>query len=388
MKTKTLAILLGILVILAGAGILLRQTLQSRARENNLGKPLLKEFSVERIAAIEIRTADTSILLAKQADRWVVENHYRFPADFEKITQMIRRLKEAKIGRDFTSTSEVLNRLALRDPQETGAAREQKAVRIELKDEKGVVLNKILIGKNKADTADGTSGQGQYMMLNRDPLVFLIDKDLTYLEKKPLAWLDQDLIQVDPDEIQTIRCLSMDGKKLYYAFERAEKGKELALSGSKPTFKIDKSALKNLEQAVYSLRLEDVADPANPPQTTFSKRLDYRLFNGLTYSLYPGDTCDKEQCHLILKVDYQEPPAKANKQIETDKNKATQTPALPDKSPEALRSEAQELHKKLSAWIYVIPQVKHDALIPDLKGLLETAKMENRKGNKPIALSK
>lgn len=32
------------------------------------------------------------------------------------------------------------------------------------------------------------------------------------------------------------------------------------------------------------------------------------------------------------------------------------------------------LIKRLNAWIYVISQVKHEALVPDLKGLLETAK--------------
>jgi len=375
MKTKTVVILLGILVILAGAGIILRQTLHSQARKNNLGTPLLKEFPVERIAAIDIATADESILLSKQSDRWVVENHYRFPADFEKIAQMIRRLKEAKIGRDFSGTSAVLNRLALRDPQDAGAAKEHKAVRIELKDEKGLRLVKILVGKNKADTAEGGSGQGQYLMLNQDPTVFLIDKDLTYVEKKQLAWLDQDLVQVDPDEIKTIRCLSLDGKKQYYAFERVEKGKDLMLSGLNPALKIKQPALQGLAQVIYSLRLEDVADPADPPKTTFSKRFDYRLFNGLIYSLYPGDACDKNQCHLILKVDYQEPPAKVEKKTATDKNKPVQTPALPAKSSEALHSEAQELHKRLSAWIYVIPQVKHEALVPDLKGLLETAKV-------------
>jgi hypothetical protein len=361
MKTKTVVILLGILVILAGAGLILRQTLNSQARKNNLGTTLLKEFPVERVVAIDIRATDESILLAKQADRWVVENHYRFPADFEKITQMIRRLKEAKIGRNFLGTPEVLNRLALRDPEDAGAAKEQKAVRIELRDEKGLVLVKILIGRNKADTAEGNTGQGQYIMLNLDPTVFLIDKDLTYLEKKPLAWLDQELVQVDPDEIQTIRCLSLDGKKQYYAFERVEKSKGLALSGVKSALKINKSALQSLEQVIYSLRLEDVADPADLPKTTFSKRFDYRLFNGLIYSLYPGDACDKDQCHLIMKVGYREPSAKA--------------PALPAKTSVALRNEAQKLDKRLSAWIYVISQVKHEALVPDLKGLFDTVKV-------------
>jgi outer membrane phospholipase A len=128
-----------------------------------------------------------------------------------------------------------------------------------------------------------------------------------------------------------------------------------------------------------------------------SKRLEYHLFNGMIYRLYPSKTCSEDdQCLLELEVDYKkslpekketaEPESSKKEEASSEKTPSEKTPsektpsekAPSEKTPEELALEAKELNERLSRWVYVIPRWQHRALITDLDPLL--AKSEKKKG--------
>jgi len=104
-----------------------------------------------------------------------------------------------------------------------------------------------------------------------------------------------------------ISCTGPDGT-LRYTFERPEKGKDFALVSSPAKRAIKQSALNRLAGALTGLEIEDVADPSSTPESLskgISPRLDYTLFDGITYHVYPGLTCSPGiPCYLRLQVDF------------------------------------------------------------------------------------
>jgi hypothetical protein len=373
MRTKTLVILLIICGFLAGVGALVIRLKSPSGSGSPLDRLILEKLPANEISSITIQGPEKSVLLAKKPDRWVVENRFHYPADFGKIADFVRKLKQAKIGRQFESSQATLKRLALKNPDDKDVGESEKGTQIQLKDESGKLLASLLLGKPRKSGAEHSFPDGHYVKLDNDPTIYLIDTHFAHLQKEPSDWLDKALLKVDASEVKKISCLSPEGGAIHYSFERAEKGTDLEPTALPANKKVDKPALNRLARSLSSLSMEDVIDPSDDSVSTDLKKfhtLEYHLFNGIIYRVYPGKACSKDgPCYLKLEVDYQEPaaekkPAKEDKASSDEKTN-------PEKTPEEIDLEAKQLNKRLSPWVYVISKGQHDAFVTDLDKLLE-----------------
>ncbi len=373
MKTKTLVILLIILGVLAGAGTLIMRLKAPDRSQGKLGTHLLEQLPANAIMSIAIQGHDETVSLMKKTDLWVVTNRFDYPADFSKIIDMVRKLKEATIGRRFESSEDTLKRLSLKDPDDSEASKEAKGIRILLKDEKELPLARILLGKTRDTGAEGGFPEGRYVMLGEDATIYLIDEQFSLLGKKASAWLDKFLVKVAANEVKKISFLGSEGEKVLYSFERPEKGKDLEAVNLSFHQKINKSNLNRLSGALSSLQMEDVVNPSTPLESVgmgTSTRLEYQLFNGTIYRVYLGKGCSgADLCYLRLEVDYQKPFGEKVNPAEDESGKRQE--ASPEKTPEEYALEAKQLNDRLSPWVYVIPEWQHSAFITDLDQLLE-----------------
>jgi hypothetical protein len=339
-----------------------------------MGKLILEKLPVNEISLITIKGSEKSVLLAKKPGRWVVENRFHYPADFAKIADFVRKLKQAKIGRQFTSSEATLERLSLKSPDDKGAGESEKGTQIQLKDESGKLLASLLLGKPRESGAERSFPDGHYVTLDNDPIIYLIDSHFAHLQKEPSDWLDKSLLKVEANEVKKISSLSADGKTINYTFRRAEKGKDLEPTGLPANKKVDKSALNRLARSLSSLSMEDVIDPSDVSVSTDlnkSHTLEYHLFNGTIYRVYPGKACSEDgQCYLKVKVDYQG-PAEEKKPAADDKKASSEEKTSSEKTPEEIDLEAKQLNKRLGPWVYVISKWQHDAFVTDLDKLLE-----------------
>ena len=158
MKTKTLVILLIILGLVAGAGALVMHLKSQSGSGSPLDKPILENLPVNDILSIHIKGPKKLVLLTKKSDRWVVENRFQYPADFKKIADFVRKLKQAKIGRQFESTQDTLNRLSLRNPDDKEGGESEKGTQVQLKDESGKLLASLLLGKPRKSGTETPPG--------------------------------------------------------------------------------------------------------------------------------------------------------------------------------------------------------------------------------------
>jgi hypothetical protein len=380
MKTRTLIILLIILGFLAGVGALIIRLKATDRSKENLGALLLGNLPANEIVSITIQGAKDSVSLAKEEDRWIVADRFHYPADFSKIIDLVRRLKEAKIGRQFEASEETQRRLSLKNPDDPDAAEEEKGIRILLSDKQETPLASLLLGKTREGGAERRFPSGQYVRLGKEPKIYLIDQHFAYLQKKPAEWLDKTLVEVDEEEVKKISCMTPDGKKTHFAFERSEKEKDLEPVNLPKDRKVKKSALERLSRALSSLRMENVEAPSDDSESVGmerSKQLEYHLFNGMIYRLYFGKACSEtDPCLLQLEVDYEKPAPEKEETAEGQSSKKGE--AGSEKTPEELALEAKQLNERLSRWVYVIPKWQHGAFITDLDQLIE--KSEKKKG--------
>lgn len=375
MKVKTLAILLIVLAVLTGLVFVVFMQRSHREGKRELGAPLFKKFPANDIAALTIVDAgDEGVHLARRKGGWVVENRFGYPADFQKITEFVRKLRDVKVGRSFEATEGVVKRLHLREPGTGNAPKEEQGTAVIFADEKGKTLARVLMGAPMKGGQGGMFPEGQYVLLNKGKTVYLVNKQFEGLEKTPSRWLKKDLVDVKAADVREVACLDPDGKTTRFVLRRPAKGKDLEQVYPAPGKRIKRSAVNRLAGALSGLHIEDVLDPGKkgtPVGLKKSPKLVYRLFSGMVYELYPGKKCKEAgSCYLTVRVRYEQPaPSK-------DLPKGEGTGKKKEAPGSRVKEEADNLDKKLSPWVYVIPQWKHDALITDFQLLLEKEKKE------------
>lgn len=99
---KGLAAILGLLALIMGVGavVTLRDQGASTtpATESKLGQPLLPQLKAAEVARITIRAPRATLTLEKKNEHWVINERGGFPADLDKVTELVVKAIELKIG--------------------------------------------------------------------------------------------------------------------------------------------------------------------------------------------------------------------------------------------------------------------------------------------------
>ncbi|CAN2048523.1 DUF4340 domain-containing protein [Candidatus Magnetomoraceae bacterium gMMP-1] len=383
MKAKTMVILLLVLAIMIGASfVVFKMQSPKQSAQAKLGEKLLKDLPVNEIADITMQHSEHTVSLGKQDDKWVVQSRFNYAADFKKIIDFVKKWKDAKTGRNFSASDSTISRLGMKKPDDKKASDKEKGVHIVLADNNGKNIADILLGKTR-ENESGASG-GQYVMINNEPIIYLIDKSFGFMEKESSGWLDKELVDVKTEDVEKVVCIKPDGSILY-TLKRPEKDKKPEMLNPPEGKKIKTYELDNIFQALSNFRLEDIIDPA---QKTEEKKgaysLEFSLFNGTVYKVHPQEITsgDEKKYTFKIQVAYKAPQPDPEKKTEEsvaanytkdkakklDKDKKEEKP---EKSPKEFALEAENLNKKLSAWTYVISKWKYENFITNLDEFFE-----------------
>ncbi|MBV9390804.1 MAG: DUF4340 domain-containing protein, partial [Verrucomicrobia bacterium] len=104
------ALLLGII----GAMVLLSRS--SGWENQQKGRTIFGDLPVSEVTQVLIRSSTASLTLEKKDQSWTVAERYNYPADSEKIRDLIRNLWELKPVRDLQIGASQLGRLNLKSP--------------------------------------------------------------------------------------------------------------------------------------------------------------------------------------------------------------------------------------------------------------------------------
>lgn len=167
-----------------------------------LGQPVLENFSQTRSDAQRIRftLADESYTLARSASGWVLEDTGGYPVRPERLSELASGLETLSFDEKRTDDPYKHDRVGLGDPLQSG-----NGALVEVFGSAGNLEHSLIIGrKNDA-------------LYVREP-----DQDQTFRAKGTLppfynrrAWMDFNIINIDPSAISSVRITDFAGRSLY-----------------------------------------------------------------------------------------------------------------------------------------------------------------------------
>lgn len=341
MNHRTLLILV---LALGAAGLLAWNVSRPRdvGAEWKTGQALLKEFDPNALGRVQVAGGTQSVVLARGPTGWTVENLWNYPADFDRLRNLLRDLGGLKIGDVMRGGHENLGEFGLATTIANAAA--QVPVEVRLQDTTGREIAYLVLGQPRTSGAEaGFSGtDSQYVRLNDGP-VLLVAPDLDPVPPRAEDWLERVILDLPPDRITAMKASLKDGVRYGIRRDQGQLTGEENLAGKN----INPSSADLWFQTWKGVTAQTVLDPSR-------NRADWGLDSG---DLVEAHTQDG----LHVKVQL----GQANEQGERPAVFTINwtAPVLPDQLEGEARTEAEKvqqatgekavaLQKKVAPWVY------------------------------------
>jgi len=338
MRPKTVVILLAIFVCIATGMVFVLKYKGVNQKAKSVGIHLFSGIPTDKIWEIDIRGEDFRVSLIKKGDMWTVKEHFGYMADFSQVSDLVEKLKDVNTGQSFKANKDVLKRLMLMDPDDPEAKEDEKGRVLILKDKNGGAIKKIIFGKAMRQKGEIGFPVGQYIRFSNDNNVYLIDQYFTSLTQGPREWIRLDIVNVKPLDIKQIKGYTKKDKPAYIIEKKKQGGKFKVQKGPSGK-KIDEKLLKRIRDGLNYLKIEDVVDPSKDSASfgiSSDSYVEYILFNGMVFRVYPSKKCHKDVCYMKISVLY-------------------------NGSDKMLSKRAERLNRMLGSWIYKISKWRHES---------------------------
>ena len=393
MNRKQLGILLVLVIVLGGAGILLRKRQNASWDSGNaaIGKKLLGDFPVNDVAHIVLKEGTNEVNLAKKDDLWRVRERNDYPANYSEISDFLLKARELKITQTDKVGPSQLSRYGL----VTGAAT-NAAMSVEFKDQADKSLVSLLLGKKHMKKSDrpnpygGEMGEegwpdGRYVKAGTDSEnVVLISEPLANIEPKPENWLNKDFFHVE--KVKSVAVAFPAATNSWKLSRETESG-EWKLADAKPTEKLDTSKASSVANPLGSPAFVDVSTKAKPEELGLDKptTITVNTFDHFTYTLKVGPKTN-DNFPLTVAVSADLPKERTAGKDEKAEDK--------DKLDKEFKEQQKKLEEKLAQeksydkWIYLVSTWTVDPLLKERSQLLVEKKEEPKKDEAKPAESK
>ena len=302
MKGKQLAIVLILLVALGGAALFLNRrnaaTWSSTATESN-GKIL--NFPLNDVSHIVIKGSGAELNLIKKDDVWKVKERADYPANFELISALIRKIWELRAVQDVKIGPSQFGRLQLVEP----GSDPNGGTLLDLKADQDKRIAALLLGKKNLQQTDaplsgGGIPSGRYVKAEDNAnRVFLIADALDEVDPKPARWLSQDFIKVEnPKSI----ALAGPTPDMSWKIDRDTASAPWKLADAKPGEEFDSAKPSGPASLFASATFADVLAPdAKPAETGLDKpsTATIETFDNFVYTLRIGKLMEENYPVLV-----------------------------------------------------------------------------------------
>lgn len=372
MTTRLLAILIALAVAAGGASIyLMRGEGQSSSNASALGQTLFPQLKAADVARITVTEPQASLNLEKKGGLWVIVERNGFPADLDRVGELVVKTLELKTGQSEPIAEGERARLQLGVPGKGEGA----ATLVSFKAQDGKILAELLVGKKyfKSTPEGDTSkalGDGRFVMLPGDATrVIIVADPLKQATAKAAEWIAREGFAIE--NVKAISVKHADGG---YAIAREKPDAPWTLEGS--AGELDQSRASSV---TFSLAKLEVADLPEGTETGFDQgsQVTVSTFEGLEYKLKIG-RLDKENYVVQASVEgtpnrapYPVPAAeKAEDKVKREKASGDDARAFADRVGR---------EKALAPFNVLIARAKLEGLMKKRADLLKLEKPEEKK---------
>jgi len=318
---------------------------------------LFEGIDLRSLTSIDVEEGTNAVVLALQDGEWVVTSLYDYPADFERLADVIRSAADAETGRPVRSGNV--------DVSEYGFGR--GARRIMLSTGNGEAAG-IEVGalRHAAETAEYAT---QYFVRRiGDPSIYLVDYDFDKFSAIAEDWIDRQLIDIRAARIVEIRTgdLVLREGQSGWMLEGMDPEKE----------ELQPDAVSRLQSALEYLSLDSLADPDRPDaELGFNQPDRYvaKTGDGLICTVLLGaETGEGRFARLSVSCEKPDPPARPGEGAEdSDLEAYQQTLNAYDRAFEATTEQADELNARFAGWTYRLSPNAADSLVAGREALVQ-----------------
>lgn len=393
MNRKQLTLLVVLVAVIGGIGLFLRKNRQSdwQSARNGGAHKLLGEFPLNDVTQITIRQSTNEINLVRKEETWCVRERGNYQANFDEISDLIRKLWELKPVQAVKAGPSHLARLELVEPGKGKGS----GTLVELKDKSGKTIKSIVLGKQhmkeSAQSSSPFGGGGSWpngrfvMVANRPESISLVSETFSDAEAKAERWLKKDFFK-----IEKIRSISVKTPVATndWRVARDSEAANWRLLGLKTGEEMDTNKVSGLSSVLASASFNDVAAPeAKPEQTGMDKPTvaTIETFDHFTYTVKLGKAKEDENYYLAVsvKADIADQRKPGDKEDPKDKEK------LDKEFQENVKKLKEKLQtdKGFENWKFLVSKWNVDQLLKERKDFLVEKKEPEKKddGKKPAA---
>ena len=373
MTRRQFFILVAVLAALALAGAWIMQSQRTgwKSSDTRAGQKLVPGLTLEDVSEIALRNGTSALTLARRGAAWVIPERGDFPADVERVRDLLLKLAELKIVQSEPLADTQRARLDLAEPGSTGAG-----TRIDLRDGSGKSMARLLLGKQVTARTAGAGlapeqgiPTGRYVIAgDQTGNVLLVSDPLGVAETKAESWLTRDLIQVE--RTRSVTAAGYDGK-LRFALSRDSETADWKLGGGQ---KPDLQKAQDVVNPLQGMSLADVvADPAAAAAGLKRPLIIKALtFDDITYSLRIGDKTAGDRYFVSISVAGEPPATRPPAKAETAESKSTEDKAFAERRARLVDKLKRE--KGLQRWNYLVARSALEGLLREHVQLLPEKK--------------
>jgi Domain of unknown function (DUF4340) len=371
MKARQLAIVLVALIVLGGIALVLRTRNVTSWREAATvteGKVL--NFPLNDASHLTIKSGAEELNLVKKSEIWTVAERFDYPADFDQVADLVRKLWELHPTQDVKVGPSQLGRLELVEPGKESSGSNSMLVDVKGKDDRRLAT--LLLGKKQLRESDQPAirmaGAGRYAMpLDGSNRVFLISESFDQVQTKPERWLNHDFIKVQDPKTITVNgsTPSMNWKLMRDTTSTAWK-----LVDAKPGEELDPAKVQALATVFANASFMDVLNlKALPADTGLDKPSTVRIetFDEFVYEFRVGKAMG-DNYPILIGVTGQIAEQRVPQPNEKPEEKANLDKQFQDKRNQLTEKLSKE--KKAENWVYLISKSTIDQLLKDRTALL------------------
>jgi hypothetical protein len=370
MKGKQFAIILVLLIVVGGVALYLshrNSASWSETATTTSGKVL--DFPLNDVSQLTIKEGGAELNLARKDDVWTVKERADYPADFDKVGALIRKLWELKPVQDVKIGPSQLARLQLTPP----APGSTNGTLLDLKGAGDKRIAALLLGKKNLRNTDQPAGEGGGFAVGRYVMgqdgsnrVFLVSDTFDEIQMKPEQWLSREFIK-----IENARSIAVAGTTpaVNWKLVRDAAISPWKLADAKPGEELDNAKASGVASIFAYGSFTDVLAPDAPvTETGLDKPSTVRIetFDNFSYELKVGKLTG-ENYPILVSVKGEPPKERTPAADEKPEDKAKLDQEFQARQKQLTDKLATE--QKLQARPYLIAKSTIDQMLKDRASL-------------------
>jgi hypothetical protein len=375
MKGRQLAIVLVLLVLLGGVALFLNQRNEaSWSNSSTQSTARVLDFPLNDVAQITVQGNGAELNLVRKDGVWKVKERADYPANFDLISTLIRKIWELRAVQDVKVGPSQFGRLQLLDP----GSDPNSGTLLDLKGDGGKRIAALLIGKKHLKQTDGSQGpeagfpSGRYARIfDKSNRVVLVSETLDEIDPKPERWLNRDFIKVENAKSVTV---AGSTPAMSWKITREEAASPWKLADAKPGEELDVTKASAIAALFSYAPFADVMAPDAPATETGLDKpavATIETFDGFVYTLKIGKPAG-ENYPVLVSVTATLPKERTPGKDEKPEDKAKLDQEFQTKQTQLTEKLAKE--QKLENRPYLIAKATVEQLLKERSTLLAEKK--------------